>query len=47
MSNLFVTPAPISERIGATMSHQFISSPEWITNYSFLLTNYSYPTKAL
>lgn len=28
MSNLFVTPAPISERIGATMSHQFISSPE-------------------
>lgn len=28
MSNLFVTPVPISERIGATMSHQFISSPE-------------------
>lgn len=28
MSNLFVAPAPISERIGATMSHQFISSPE-------------------
>lgn len=47
MSNLFVTPVPISERIGATSSHQFISSPEWITNYSFLLTNYSYPTKAL
>lgn len=28
MSNLFVTHVPISERIGATMSHQFISSPE-------------------
>ena len=28
MSNLFVTPVPISDRIGATMSHQFISSPE-------------------
>ena len=28
MSNLFVTPVPISERIGATMSHQFLSSPE-------------------
>lgn len=28
MSNIFVTPVPISERIGATMSHQFISSPE-------------------
>lgn len=28
MSNLFVTPVPILERIGATMSHQFISSPE-------------------
>ena len=28
MSNLFVTPVPISERIGATSSHQFISSPE-------------------
>ena len=28
MSNLFVTPMPISERIGATMSHQFLSSPE-------------------
>ena len=27
MSNLFVTPVPISDRIGATMSHQFISSP--------------------
>lgn len=28
MSNLFVTPVPISERIGETSSHQFISSPE-------------------
>lgn len=28
MSNLFVTPVPISERIGATSSHQFTSSPE-------------------
>lgn len=28
MSNLFVTPVPILERIDATSSHQFISSPE-------------------